>query len=76
MAKPEFDPKDRVAITKVDKRGDYYTVSGVADGKAVHAHIPAPDLEKRAGGSDRALIRRTLLGTALLPSDGGAGTRR
>jgi len=73
--KAEFDPRNRVAITKVDKRGDWYTVEGVADGKRVSASIPAPTLESRAKGRDAALIRRTLLGTSMMDTDGGSGTR-
>jgi len=72
----EFDPKDRVHIEKVDKRGDWYTVRGRADGKAVEAHIPAQTLESRPKGSDTALIRRTLLGTSMHDQGGGSGTRR
>lgn len=75
MAK-EFDPKDRVTVTKVDKRGEWYTVTGRADGKSVEAHIPAQTLEARTKGADVALIRRTLLGTSMHAQDGGSGIRR
>ena len=72
----EFDPKDRVHVEHVNKKGDWYTVRGRADGKAVEAHIPAQTLESRPKGSDVALIRRTLLGTAMHSQDGGSGVRR
>lgn len=54
------DPR-KVEITKVNRRGDWTTVEGVAAGKKVSVDIPNPTVDK--GGE--ALMKRSLLGTAL-----------
>ena len=62
MKGPDF--KDKVVITGVEKRGDHFTVEGVAEGKKTTVHIPAPSIEGERFESDRqALMRRSLLGS-------------
>lgn len=64
MAEP-FDPKHRVEITRAVKRGEWYTVEGVAGGKKTSVDIPAPTVESRSRRDAEALMRRSILGTAL-----------
>jgi hypothetical protein len=61
MSQPTYDPKDRVHVTEVKKRGEWYEVKGRADGRDSAAHIHAKDVESKNG---QALIHRTLLGVA------------
>ena len=60
---PQFDPRDRVTVTSVKKRGAWYTVQGVADGKKASVDIPAPSLDGRPASAAEALMRRSLLGS-------------
>jgi hypothetical protein len=74
---PEFDPKDRVAVTRVSKRGEWHTVEGIVQGRKVTAHIPSPTLDgQKTRTAAEALMRRTLYGTSQLrSSDGGPSDR-
>jgi hypothetical protein len=66
----DYDPKD-VKITKVDKRGEYHTVEGVAEGRKITVHIPAPSLEQfRSVKAGEAYLRRSLLGTKRMEERG------
>ena len=60
----QFDPRDRVNITSVKKRGDWYSIQGTADGKKASVDIPAPSLDGKSASSAEALMRRSLLGTS------------
>lgn len=65
-----YDPKD-VKITKVDKRGDYHTVEGIAEGKKVSVHVPAPSLDQfKTTREGEAYLRRSLLGTKRMEDRG------
>lgn len=69
--KPFYDPKEKVTVTRVEKRGDYYRVEGVAEGSKVHAHIPAPSIDGQRRDHAEALMRRGLLGTKKLEEPKG-----
>lgn len=69
-SKPTYDPKKEVDITRATKRGDYYTVQGVAEGKKAEVHIPAPSLEKMSRRDAEAYMRRGLLGTKRMEERG------
>ena len=45
------------------KRGDHYTVEGVAEGRKVSVEIPAPSIEVNKSKEVEAYMRRGLLGT-------------
>lgn len=70
MSKPTYDPKDKVAITGVSKRGEHYTVTGVAEGRPVTVHIPAPSVEGTDRKAAEAYMRRGLLGTKRMEDRG------
>ena len=73
MAKA-YDPKAKVEITKVDKRGDYHHVEGYAEGKKVSIHVPAPSLSQFKTTRDgEAYLRRSLLGTKRMEEQGHKG---
>lgn len=73
MPKPDYDPKDHSAITRVTKRGDWYTVEGVSGGRKTSVDIPAPSVESRDRKSAEALMRRSLYGTARAEREGRQG---
>lgn len=65
--RPPYDPKDKAELSRIDKRGEHYTVTGHVDGQRVEAHIPAPAFEGQPSRAHaEALARRALLGTATL----------
>ena len=64
--KPFYDPRKDVAITKVEKRGDYYRVEGIAEGKRVHMEVPSPSIDVQRRDHAEAFMRRGLLGTKKL----------
>lgn len=55
----EFDPKDRVNVTDVRKKGEWYTIKGKADGREASVDVHAKHFEGQGGA---ALARRSLLG--------------
>jgi hypothetical protein len=61
----DYDPSKNVEITRAEKRGDWYSVDGVANGKRVHVDIPAPSVEGRGKSAGERLMKRSLLGTAM-----------
>ena len=65
-----YNPKDKVEITRVNKRGEHYTVEGVAEGKKVTVHIPAPSVERSDRREVEAYMRRGLLGTKRMEERG------
>jgi hypothetical protein len=69
--KPFYDPRDKVGLTRVEKKGDYYRVEGVVEGKKVHAHIPSPSVDGQSRANAEALMRRGLLGTKRLEDPKG-----
>ena len=70
MARPEFDPKGRVDLTRVQKQGDWYHVEGVADGRRGSVDIPASHIDGNSRSIAEARLKRGVLGTVL--QDGGA----
>ena len=75
------DPRESVEITRVDKRGDYYTVEGVdrRTGKKSSAEVPAPSLEGfRTRRDAEAYMRRSIYGVSRLsnhPDHDGEGKK-
>ena len=65
-----YDPKDKVDITRVAKRGDHYHVEGVAEGRKVSVEIPAPSVEVNRSKDVEAYMRRGLLGTKRMEDRG------
>lgn len=64
MASKAYDPKAKVEITKVDKRGDHHHVEGYAEGRKVSIVVPEPSLRQFKTTRDgEAYLRRSLLGT-------------
>lgn len=59
-----YDPTDRAQIHAVTKRGEWYQVEGHSGGRKVRLEIHAKDIESRSDKDARALMRRSLLGTA------------
>lgn len=70
MTKPEYNPKKDVTITRAEKRGEHYTIEGIAEGRKTTVHIPAPSVEGRSRESAEALMRRGLLGTKRMEERG------
>lgn len=67
MAEP--DPRDRVTIINVDKRGELLVVEGVVEGKRVSVELGAHVQEGRSRQQMEALMRRSLYGTAQLEKE-------
>ena len=71
MSRQTYDPKDKVVITRVNKRGEHHTVEGVVEGRKVTVHIPEPSLEKfKTTREGEAYMRRGLLGTKQMEDKG------
>ena len=64
MSHPSYDPRDKVDLTKVDKRGEWYTIKGMIKGRETSVEIPAPTIESRTRREAESLMRRSLYGTA------------
>ena len=64
MSRPSYDPRDKVDLTHVNKRGEWYTVRGVIKGLETSVEIPAPTIESKTRREAEALMRRSLYGTA------------
>src|SRR5437899_86038 len=65
-----YDPGDQVEITRASKRGDWYEVKGVVEGKKVELSIPSPSVERLSDKEARALMKRGLLGTKRMEDRG------
>lgn len=59
------DARDVVDLTKVEKRGEWYHVEGVAAGKRESVDIPAPSVEGRSRNDAEGLFRRSIYGTVI-----------
>ncbi len=68
--KPFYDPKSEVKLTKVEKKGEHYTVTGRVNGRETTVHIPAPSVESQRRDHAEALMRRGLLGTRRMEDRG------
>lgn len=67
---PSYDPKEKVELSKVDRRGDWTRVEGFVGGKKISADIPNPTMDQQRTRKDgEALMRRALLGTSQMPSE-------
>ena len=66
---PKYDPKDKAEVTRVSKRGDWYTVEGYASGKKVSIDVPAPSIDGASRREAEALMRRSLYGESQRPPE-------
>ena len=57
-----FDGREKVDLTRVTKRGEWYRVEGVANGKQGRVDIPAPSVEGRSQKDAEGLFRRSIYG--------------
>ena len=64
MSQPSYDPRSKVDLTHVDKKGEWYKVEGYVDGRKVGVEIPAPTIESKTRREAESLMRRSLYGTA------------
>ena len=61
---PSYDPRSKVDLTRVSKRGDWYTVEGYVKGRKTSVDIPAPSVESKTRREAEALMRRSVYGVA------------
>lgn len=62
--RPSYDPKGHVDLTRVEKRGDWYTVEGYVKGRKSSVDIPAPSIESKTRREAESLMRRSVYGAS------------
>ena len=59
---PSYDPRHKVDLTRVSKKGSWYTVEGYVGGRKTSVEIAAPDIESRSRREAESLMRRSVYG--------------
>ncbi len=62
--KPSYDPRDKVDLTRIEKRGEWYKVEGRVKGRKIEVDIAAPDTESKARREAESLMRRSVFGAS------------
>lgn len=65
--------KDEVGITRINKRGEWYTIEGVSGGKKVSIEIPASTIDTMPEKKARDLMKRSIYGQSQVEDRGRGG---
>lgn len=60
--KPSYDPRDKVDLTRIEKRGEWYKIEGRVKGRKTVVEIAAPDIESKSRREAESLMRRSVYG--------------